>query len=208
MSFSTLALDLRIRVGARTLHCQLESFAERIAIVGPSGVGKTTLLRAILGLGDASGPLSLHEERFEGRAAEDRGFGWAPQDGALFPHLDVYGNLAFASVEKPATRMAELVGVSDLMARPIATLSGGERQRVAIGRALARKPRLIVLDEPLSALDREARRTMAAAIEQERARIRAVLIFTSHDESDVSALADEVYVMGESGSLSLRSCPE
>ncbi len=207
MSFSTLAFDLQIRVGARTVHCQLESFAERIAIVGPSGVGKTTLLRAILGLGDATGSLSLHEERLDGRVAEDRGFGWAPQDGALFPHLDVYGNLAFASVEKPAERIAELVGVTGLLARSIGELSGGECQRVAIGRALARKPRLIVLDEPLSALDREARRSMAAAIEQERARIRAVLVFTSHDESDVSALADEVYVMDETGTLTERASP-
>ena len=207
MSFSTLAFDLQIRVGARTVHCQLESFAERIAIVGPSGVGKTTLLRAILGLGDATGSLSLHEERLDGRVAEDRGFGWAPQDGALFPHLDVYGNLAFASVEKPAERIAELVGVTGLLARSIGELSDDECQHVAIDRALARKPRLIVLDEPLSALDREARRSMAAAIEQERARIRAVLVFTSHDESDVSALADEVYVMDETGTLTERASP-
>lgn len=199
---SVIAFDLSVPVGTRRLHSRLESDAERIAIVGPSGIGKTTLLRAILGLTSATGTLLLRGERFDTRRVEDRGFGWAPQDGALFPHLDVYGNLAFASVEKPLERIAELVGVTALLARPIAGLSGGERQRVAIGRALARAPRLIVLDEPLSALDRDARRAMAAAIEQERARLGAVLLFTSHDESDVAALADEVYVMSEPGSAS------
>jgi len=200
-----IAFDLEYRIAARTFRSRLETAATRIAIVGPSGIGKTSLLRAIVGVLASRGPITLEGARLDTLAASARGVGWAPQDAALFPHLDVYENLAFASVEKPVERIAELVGVSALLTRSVDQLSGGERQRVAIGRALARRPRLVVLDEPLSALDREARRSMAGAIETERARIGATLLFASHDESDVAALSDEVYVMDESGSLTTRS---
>ena len=200
----SIDLDVTIALGPRTLRPRLRTSARRVAIVGPSGVGKTSLLRAIVGVQPASGPIEIDGRRLDLLPVEQRRVGWAPQSATLFPHLDVGANLAFASSEKPIDRIAELVSVTPLLARAVGTLSGGERQRVAIGRALARTPRVLVLDEPLSALERAARGPLSDAIELERARIDATLLFASHDELDVSRLADEVYEMSEDGALRSR----
>jgi ABC-type sugar transport system ATPase subunit len=201
---STLSLDLRYRAGPRTLHTELVTDAGRIAIVGRSGIGKTSLLRAVIGFApDAIGSVRLRDARLEALPPEARGIGWVPQDGLLFPHLDVRRNLAFAT-EVDVDRVASLVGVAALLGRDVSKLSGGERQRVAVGRALVRRPNLLVLDEPLSALDREARTLVAHAIEEWRAVFDFVVLVASHDEMDVRALSDEVYVMDESGALTKR----
>lgn len=204
---SVLSIDLRYRAGSRTLRTTLASNGERIAIVGPSGIGKTSLLRAILGLDpSARGTLSLRGRRIDALSIQARGAGWVPQDGLLFPHLDVRRNLAFAG-SADLERIASLVGVSALAERSVERLSGGERQRVAIGRALIARPSLLVLDEPLSALDRDARAAMAHAIEQERALRSFAVLLASHDEMDVQALADEVYEMQADGTLTQRPSP-
>lgn len=204
---SALAFDLHYRAGSRTLHSALETSASRIAIVGRSGIGKTRLLRAILGLDEsAHGRIELRGARLDAMSIEARRLGWVPQDAPLFPHLDVRANLAFAEAVD-VDRVAALVGVGALLERDVARLSGGERQRVAIGRALLRGPRALVLDEPLSALDRDARRAVASAIEAWRAEHDFVVLLASHDEIDVAALADEVYAMAEDGALTRRSSP-
>ncbi len=201
---SALRIDLRYRAGARTHHAVLETDAVRVALVGPSGIGKTSLLRAMLGLdAEATGIVEVAGVRLDALAVEARDIGWVPQDAALFPHLTVRANLAFGAREQ-VSRIAEKVGVSALLDRDVGALSGGERQRVAIGRALARGPRVLLLDEPLSALDRDARREMAILIATERVARSAILILASHDEVDVAALADEVYVMSDEGTLTRR----
>ena len=206
---TALAFDLRFRVGATDYHSTLETAARRIAIVGPSGIGKTSLLRAVLGLDTrARGTIALNGARIDRLPVEARSVGWVPQDACLFPHLDVGENLAFAHGEVDRDRVAALVGVEALLGRDIAQLSGGERQRVAIGRALARRPNLLVLDEPVSALDRPARSVIASAIDEWRAVFDFVVLLASHDDTDVVALADEVYEMGEGGALTLRPIPE
>jgi ABC-type sugar transport system ATPase subunit len=168
-------------------------------------VGKTSLLRAILGLDPAArGVIALRGERLGERVIEARGLGWVPQNAALYPHLDVRRNLAFGARD-PVDRIAALVGVAGLLDRGVGGLSGGERQRVAIGRALASRPRMLVLDEPLSALDRVARGAVASAIERERAALDALTLIASHDEMDVAALADEVYEMSPDGTLTRRA---
>jgi molybdate transport system ATP-binding protein len=201
---SALHIELRYRVGAHEHHTTLDTDALRVAIIGPSGIGKTSLLRAVLGLEpSARGVVALHGERLDLHAVEARGLGWVPQDAALYPHLDVRRNLAFSARES-VDRVAELVGVTPLLDRQVARLSGGERQRIAIGRALASRPRMLVLDEPLSALDRVARHDIAGVIERERAALEAFVLLASHDEMDVASLADEVYEMGALGALTRR----
>jgi molybdate transport system ATP-binding protein len=200
-----LAIDLRYRAGPRAMHTVIETDAARVAIVGRSGIGKTSLLRAIVGT----------EARVDGRVVSNgrdllalpvarRGIGWVPQEALLFPHLDVRRNVGFAS-EVDVDRIAALLEITPWLDRSIAALSGGERQRVAIARALASRPSLLVLDEPISALDRESRRIVATAIEARRAVLDFTVLVVSHDEIDVAALADQAYVMAEDGSLTPRS---
>ena len=201
---SALELDLRYRAGPRALRTVLATDARRVAIVGRSGIGKTRLLRAILGLDEsARGSIALHGAPLDTTSVEARQLGWVPQDAPLFPHLDVRANLGFAETVD-LDRIAALVGVGALLDRDVAQLSGGERQRVAIGRALLRGPRALVLDEPLSALDRDARRAVTGAIEEWRALHDFVVLLASHDEMDVALLADEVYEMAEDGALTQR----
>ena len=202
---TALSFDLRFRVGATDYHSTLETAARRIAIVGRSGIGKTSLLRAILGLETrARGTIALDGVRIDLLPVDARHAAWVPQETCLFPHLDVGENLAFALGDVDRDRIAALVGVEALLARDVAQLSGGERQRVAIGRALARRPNLLVLDEPISALDRAARRLIAIGIEEWRAVFDFVVLLASHDDTDVGTLADEVYEMHADGTLTLR----
>jgi iron(III) transport system ATP-binding protein len=197
----TLSFDLSFAIGARRLRAQLTTTAMRLAIVGPSGIGKTTLLRAITGtLDGVEGTLTLRDSLLSALPPEERRIGWAPQEAALFPHLTVRENIAFARAGA-IDRVVDALSLTSLLDRAPRSLSGGERQRVAIARALASRPRLLLLDEPLSALDRASRSNVACVIEAERASLDAVLLLVSHDESDVAALAEEVYVLDETGAL-------
>ncbi|SDN09799.1 thiamine transport system ATP-binding protein [Allokutzneria albata] len=178
---------------------------EVLALLGPSGCGKSTLLRAVAGLERAhSGTVEWDRTDLAAVPVHRRGFGLVFQDGQLFPHRDVAGNVAFGlrmrGVDKKAQaeRVAELldlVGLPGYGSRRTTELSGGEQQRVALARALAPRPKLLLLDEPLSALDRALREQLAADLAVLLRRAGATALLVTHDHDEAFALADRIALM-------------
>jgi thiamine transport system ATP-binding protein len=178
---------------------------ETIAVLGPSGSGKTTLLRAVAGLQRLSGGCIRGDgDELAGVAAPERHFGLMFQEYALFPHRDVAGNVEFGLRMTSSDRVArsrrvdevlELVGLTDLRARSVASLSGGEQQRVALARALAVSPRLLMLDEPLGALDRVWRRRLLTEIRAILDRAALPALYVTHDHEEAFAIATRVAIM-------------
>ena len=195
-----LHVDVAVGLGARSLALRLTADAPGVAVVGPSGAGKTTLLRVIAGLERrARGVVRLGGETW---LAPDtfvppwmRGVGWVPQDALLFPHLSVRENLGYAAA-LPIEPIAERLGVAHLLDRQPRLLSGGERQRVALGRAMAAAPRLLLLDEPFAALDRPLRARLSADVRAWANERGVPIVVVTHDTADVAALADEVREIG------------
>ncbi|MEI7770391.1 MAG: ABC transporter ATP-binding protein [Chloroflexales bacterium] len=187
------------------------------ALLGPSGCGKTTLLRVVAGLERADGgAIRLGGERIDGVPAHLRGFGMMFQDYALFPHLDVAANVAFglrmrrlgrAQIAVRAAAALELVGMSGYGRRRVFELSGGERQRVALARALAPGPRLLMLDEPLAALDRELRERLQDELRAVLRQVGVMAIYVTHDQEEAFALADHVALLN-AGRLEQAGPPE
>lgn len=190
-----LAIDVSLGLGPRTLRLTLRTSAAAVAIVGPSGAGKSTLLRVVAGLERrARGTVAFAGETWQGDGRFvppwERRVGWVPQDGVLFPHLSVRENLGYAA-RLDVVPLAEMLGVAALLDRQPRRLSGGERQRVALGRAMAADPRLLLLDEPFAALDRPLRASLGAAVAA-WARARGVpLLVVTHDPADVATLGAE-----------------
>ena len=177
---------------------------EIVALLGPSGCGKTTLLRVIAGLQPHTGDVRWQGRPVAAVPAHRRGFGLVFQDQALFPHLDVERNVAFGlrmqggSAAARTRRVAELlqmVGLSGLSRRSVDALSGGEAQRVALARALAPQPRLLMLDEPLSGLDRPLREQLLVDLPRILRQLRQTALFVTHDLEEALAVADRVAVM-------------
>ena len=177
---------------------------EIVALLGPSGCGKTTLLRVIAGLQPHTGEVLWQGRSLAAVPAHRRGFGLVFQDQALFPHLDVERNVAFGlrmrrgSAAERGRRVAELlelVGLSGFSRRPVDALSGGEAQRVALARALAPHPRLLMLDEPLSGLDRPLREQLLVDLPHILRRLRQTALFVTHDLEEALAVSDRVAVM-------------
>ncbi|NHI00372.1 molybdenum ABC transporter ATP-binding protein [Oceanimonas sp. MB9] len=172
------------------------------ALFGPSGCGKTTLLRCLAGLERADGELWLNGESLHGLPVHRRRFGYVFQEASLFNHLSVRDNLLYGwrRLPKGITRpdVNEVVGwlgLSHLLAQGASSLSGGQRQRVAIGRALLTAPRLLLLDEPLSALDTQAKREILPWIEGLSARAGVPVFYVTHAPDEVERLADRVIFM-------------
>ncbi len=176
-----------------------------LAIVGPSGCGKSTLLRIIAGLETADrGDLAWNDEPLAEQPTHARRIGLMFQEAALFPHLDVRGNVAFglryrpdlardrASHDAEVARWLRLVGLEGLEDRPVEALSGGQRQRVALARSLAAGPRAILLDEPLSALDRDLRERLARDLKHTIVEAGVAAIWVTHDEDEAALVGDEV----------------
>ncbi|MBE3064661.1 MAG: ABC transporter ATP-binding protein [Spirochaetes bacterium] len=178
-----------------------------LAVLGPSGCGKTTFLRATAGLEkpDAGRILCQGQDLAE-TPPHKRGFGLMFQDYSLFPHLDVAGNVGFGlrMARVPGRRRAErvremlrLVRLEELSRRSIHELSGGERQRVALARSLAPSPRLLMLDEPLGALDATLRRELLVELSAILRRVGVTAIYVTHDREEALAVADRAAVMRE-----------
>jgi len=178
---------------------------EVLAVLGPSGCGKSTLLRAVAGLElMSSGTVAFDGEDLAGVPTHKRGFALMFQDGQLFPHQTVAANVGYPlrlrRMERgaAASRVAdllELVGLPGHGNRLPAELSGGERQRVALARSLAAEPRLLLLDEPLSALDRELRERLAGDLRGILERAGTTALLVTHDHDEVWTVADRVAVM-------------
>jgi molybdate transport system ATP-binding protein len=199
---ATLTADFTLPLRSFDLELALE-VGGTVALVGPSGAGKTSVLRAIAGLVRPprgrialDGDVWLDSARRLFRKPDERRVGLVFQEYALFPHLTVRQNVAYAGKER-AGEYLERFRISHLAdARPSA-LSGGERQRVALARALARGPGVILLDEPLSALDTHTKGTVRAELQELLHELALPAILVTHDFEDAAALADQVGVIGD-----------
>ncbi len=215
MADQTLTVDVerRFRRGPTiTAAFDLDlDVAQTLVLFGPSGSGKTTVLRCLAGLEHpdrgrigAGGEAWFDSAQRVDLAPQRRRIGYLPQGFALFPHLDVRSNIAYGiadgSREDRAARVGELVGLlglEGLEARRPGELSGGQQQRVALGRALARKPRLLLLDEPLSALDAPMREQLRLELRQLLLAAGLTAIVVTHDRTEALVLGDRVAVMNE-----------
>ncbi|MEE2950314.1 MAG: molybdenum ABC transporter ATP-binding protein [Pseudomonadota bacterium] len=178
------------------------------ALFGPSGCGKTSVLRAVAGLQRLAGHCRLGASIWQDEArfvpTHRRPIGYVFQEASLFPHLSVRGNLLFASKGKapsesePLRRFeeaVELLGLASLLSRAPDNLSGGERQRVAIGRALLSEPRLLLMDEPLSALDKETHEDILPYLERLHETLAIPVLYVTHDMAEVERLADHLVLL-------------
>uniref|UniRef100_A0AAU2VHU7 ABC transporter permease n=1 Tax=Streptomyces sp. NBC_00008 TaxID=2903610 RepID=A0AAU2VHU7_9ACTN len=176
-----------------------------IAVVGPNGAGKTTLLRALLGLTPrAHAALRLGELDVSALPTHRRGVAWVPQDGALFPHLSALANTAYglraqgvprAEARRRAQEWLDRLGVGHLTARKPSQVSGGQAQRIALARALATRPRLLLLDEPLAALDQTTRAHVRHTLRTHLGGFGGVCLIVTHDPVEAVSLADRVLVL-------------
>jgi len=179
---------------------------EIVALLGPSGCGKSTLLRVIAGLHvPDAGRVAWNGEDLAGVPPHRRGIGLVFQDLQLFPHKDVGANVAFGlrmqGVEKHERReriagLLDLVGLPGYEHRRTSTLSGGEAQRVALARSLAPEPRLLLLDEPLGALDRDLHDRLAVDVRALLQRVGITAIHVTHDEAEARTIGDRLVVLG------------
>jgi len=164
-----------------------------VALVGPSGAGKTSVLRVVAGLLEpARGGVSLDGRSWNGVPPERRRVGFVFQDYALFPHLSVRANVAFAG---PVGDLLERFGIAHLAAARPRELSGGERQRVALARAVARGPEVLLLDEPLAALDAHTKAEVRSELRELLRELALPTLLVTHDYEDAAALAGEVGVL-------------
>jgi molybdate transport system ATP-binding protein len=200
---AALVLDVACPLRAFELALALEVERETFALVGPSGAGKTTALRAIAGLARPSrGRIVLGDEvlfdseRGVDRPPEDRRVGLVFQEYALFPHLTVEANVGFGGRDRVA-ELLDRFGIAHLARARPGELSGGERQRVALARALARDPAVLLLDEPMAALDAHTRAGVRAELQELLRELGLPAILVTHDFEDAAALADRVGVLSE-----------
>ncbi|MBQ8833738.1 MAG: sn-glycerol-3-phosphate ABC transporter ATP-binding protein UgpC [Oscillospiraceae bacterium] len=178
---------------------------EFIVLVGPSGCGKSTTLRMIAGLEEISGgELYIGDRLVNDVAPKDRDIAMVFQNYALYPHMTVYDNIAFAlklrhtpkdEIDRKVKEAAEILDITQYLGRKPKALSGGQRQRVAIGRAIVREPKVLLMDEPLSNLDAKLRNQMRAEIIKLRQRINTTFIYVTHDQTEAMTLGDRIVIM-------------
>ena len=180
---------------------------EFAVLVGPSGCGKTTTLRAIAGLEEATtGEIYIGDKLVNDVQPKDRDIAMVFQNYALYPHMDVYNNMAFGlklrkfpkkEIEQRVQEAAEILGIENLLKRKPKQLSGGQRQRVAVGRAIVRKPKVFLFDEPLSNLDAKLRVAMRAEISKLHRRLGATIIYVTHDQVEAMTMASRIFIMND-----------
>ena len=178
---------------------------EFIVLVGPSGCGKSTTLRMVAGLEEISGgELYIGGQMMNDVAPKDRDIAMVFQNYALYPHMTVRENIAFplklrkvdkAEIGQRVNQAAEILGITEYLDRKPKALSGGQRQRVAIGRAIVREPKVLLMDEPLSNLDAKLRNQMRAEIIKLRQRINTTFIYVTHDQTEAMTLGDRIVIM-------------
>jgi molybdate transport system ATP-binding protein len=201
-----IAIDIELVQGTFTLTAAFQLDARAAAIFGPSGAGKTTILDAIAGLRTPQrgsiaidGRYLYSSERRVNVPPYQRHVGYVPQDVALFPHMNVRRNLLYgtrdSAVRLELARVAAMLEIEPLIERRVTDLSGGERQRVALGRALMSGPSLLLLDEPLAAVDVPLRRRIIPYLRRVRDELTIPFLYVSHDRAEVDALADAVVMI-------------
>ena len=178
---------------------------EFVVFVGPSGCGKSTTLRMVAGLEEiTAGELYIDDKLVNNIAPKDRDIAMVFQNYALYPHMTVYENMAFAlklrkvpkrEIDRKVREAAEILGITEYLQRKPKALSGGQRQRVAIGRAIVREPKVMLMDEPLSNLDAKLRNEMRAEIIKLRHRINTTFIYVTHDQTEAMTLGDRIVIM-------------
>ena len=178
---------------------------EFIVLVGPSGCGKSTTLRMVAGLEEISeGELYIGSKLVNNVEPKDRDIAMVFQSYALYPHMTVYENMAFAlklrklpkdEIDRRVKEAAEILDITQYLERKPKALSGGQRQRVAIGRAIVREPKVLLMDEPLSNLDAKLRNQMRAEIIKLRQKINTTFIYVTHDQTEAMTLGDRIVIM-------------
>jgi len=187
-----------------SISVQEKEFA---VLVGPSGCGKTTALRMIAGLETvSSGEIYIGDTLVNDLAPRDRDIAMVFQNYALYPHMNIRDNMGFGlkirqlpsrEIEARVQEAADILGLNDLLDRKPKELSGGQRQRVAVGRAIVRKPKLFLFDEPLSNLDAKLRVAMRAEISKLHLRLGATIIYVTHDQVEAMTMADRIFIMSK-----------
>jgi len=200
-----ITLDFSLRQGTFTLEIHERIEAQVVALFGPSGSGKTSILESIAGLRTPErgviriGTRTLFDSSAGvDRPAHERRVGYVPQDLALFPHMNVRRNILYGADVEGGQQLDQVVGMLELdtmFDRAVTALSGGERQRVALARALMASPALLLLDEPLAALDRGLRERILPYLERIRDELAIPMLYVSHAEAEVRAVADWVVVL-------------
>lgn len=188
---------------------------EIVSILGPSGCGKTTLLNLILGITEAdSGKLYFDEQDITNFPMEDRGFNIVFQDYALFPNLNVYKNIIYGLKNKPeisskddVDELIDLLGLREHLTKKIDQLSGGQKQRVALARTMVMKPKILLLDEPLSALDGVIKESIKDRIKTIAKEYHLTTIIVTHDPEEALTLSDRVLIVNE-GAISQYGRPD
>ena len=197
-----IAIDIALKQGSFSLVAAVNLDARVAALFGPSGSGKTTILDTIAGLRTPDrGSIAIGERVLFSSEARinlpphQRHVGYVPQDVALFPHMDVRRNLLYGRHPGASPDLDRVVGmleIGKLVDRRVTDLSGGERQRVALGRALMSGPSLLLLDEPLAAVDVPLRKRILPYLRRVRDDLKLPIVYVSHDREEVEALADVV----------------
>jgi ABC-type sugar transport system ATPase subunit len=191
---------------------------EYFVLMGMTGSGKSLLLKAVCGLARvARGRVTLHGRDITALEARFRNIGYVPQDGGLFPHLNVWRNILFPLTVRglrPAAARTAVEGIvaslclEPLLARSVAYLSGGERQKVALARALARKPELLVLDEPVCALDEPTRRDTCRELRRVQKEFGVATVHVCHSRDEAALVSDRVGIMGAGRLLDIGTLAE
>lgn len=178
---------------------------EFVVLVGPSGCGKSTTLRMIAGLEEiTSGKIYIDDREVNDLPPKDRDIAMVFQNYALYPHMSVYDNMAFGlklrkfpktEIDTRVREAAKILGIEEYLARKPKALSGGQRQRVAVGRAIVRKPKVFLFDEPLSNLDAKLRVQMRTEISKLHRRLEATMVYVTHDQMEAMTMGDKIVVM-------------